>query len=200
MTVSSASRSESSRPSHAWKGRGSSFEMSGVASSSCIETQPSNRSALRMPNQSTPYSAITARASATDASSATTGPCTRPTSLIGMRDNRLMPRSEPRNPSTKASAGVRRISTGVSYCWRMPPMSRIATLSPNLIASSMSWVTSTIVLFTLAWRSRSSSWRRPLTIGSTAPKGASISITGGSAASALATPTRWRWPPDSSAG
>ena len=37
-------------------------------------------------------------------------------------------------------------------------------------------------------------------IGSTAPNGSSISITGGSAASARATPTRCRSPPDSSVG
>ena len=39
-----------------------------------------------------------------------------------------------------------------------------------------------------------------LPIGSTAPKGSSISITGGSAASARATPARCRSPPESCAG
>ena len=37
-------------------------------------------------------------------------------------------------------------------------------------------------------------------IGSSAPNGSSISSTGGSAASARARPTRWRWPPESCAG
>ena len=37
-------------------------------------------------------------------------------------------------------------------------------------------------------------------IGSSAPNGSSISSTGGSAASARAMPTRWRWPPESSSG
>ena len=36
--------------------------------------------------------------------------------------------------------------------------------------------------------------------GSSAPNGSSISRIGGSTASARATPTRWRWPPDSSCG
>jgi len=36
--------------------------------------------------------------------------------------------------------------------------------------------------------------------GSIAPNGSSISSTGGSAARARATPTRWRWPPESCAG
>ena len=72
--------------------------------------------------------------------------------------------------------------------------------SPTVIASSMSWVTSTIVLRTRSWRLASSSWRRARTMGSTAPNGSSIRRTGGSAASARATPTRCCWPPDSSDG
>jgi hypothetical protein len=42
-----------------------------------------------------------------------------------------------------------------------------------------------------------SSCSRSRATGSTAPKGSSISITGGWEASARATPTRCRWPPDS---
>ncbi len=72
--------------------------------------------------------------------------------------------------------------------------------SPSLMASSMSWVTSTIVLRTAACRASSSSWRRARTMGSTAPNGSSINRMGGSAASARATPTRCCWPPDSSRG
>ncbi len=72
--------------------------------------------------------------------------------------------------------------------------------SPILIASSMSWVTKTIVLRSSACRRRNSFCSRSRLIGSIAPKGSSISITGGSAARARATPTRWRWPPESWAG
>ena len=44
---------------------------------------------------------------------------------------------------------------------------------------------------------RNSFCRCSRVIGSVAPNGSSISITGGSAASALATPTRCCWPPES---
>ena len=72
--------------------------------------------------------------------------------------------------------------------------------SAILMASSMSWVTNTIVFVRRRWMSRNWSCRRARTIGSTAANGSSMSITGGSAARARATPTRWRWPPESSAG
>ena len=70
-----------------------------------------------------------------------------------------------------------------------------ATRSPILIASSMSWVTNMIVFASSSWRRRNSFWRRSRTIGSTAPNGSSISMIGGSAARARATPTRCRSPP-----
>ena len=76
----------------------------------------------------------------------------------------------------------------------------IAIRSPILIASSMSWVTKRTVLRTCACRRRNSFCRRSRLIGSIAPKGSSISITSGSAASARATPTRCCWPPESWAG
>ena len=90
---------------------------------------------------------------------------------------------------------------GGPYCSSTPPTLSIAIRSPSRMASSMSWVTNTIVL-------RSSRLERAgtrpaaasRTIGSTAPNGSSISSTGGSAASARATPTRCCWPPESSAG
>ena len=72
--------------------------------------------------------------------------------------------------------------------------------SAILIASSTSWVTKMIVLRTCSWRRRNSFWSRSRRIGSTAPNGSSMSITGGSAARARATPTRWRSPPESSLG
>ncbi len=61
----------------------------------------------------------------------------------------------------------------------------------------MSWVTKMIVLRTSPWIRSSSFCSRVRVIGSRAPNGSSISITGGSAASARASPTRWRSPPES---
>ena len=72
--------------------------------------------------------------------------------------------------------------------------------SPIFTASSMSWVTNTIVLRNVCCRRRNSSCSCVRVTGSIAPNGSSISMIGGSAASARATPTRWRWPPESSAG
>lgn len=72
--------------------------------------------------------------------------------------------------------------------------------SPSRTASSMSCVTSRIVLRTVFCSARNSFWRRSRTTGSTAPNGSSISSTGGSAARARATPTRWRCPPESCSG
>ena len=43
----------------------------------------------------------------------------------------------------------------------------------------MSWVTKTTVLRNSCWRRRNSSWSRARTIGSIAPNGSSISISGG---------------------
>src|SRR5665648_45399 len=93
-----------------------------------------------------------------------------------------------------------RIRSGVSI-WRMALRSpRMAIRSPILIASSMSWVTKTIVLPSLPCRRRSSFCSRSRVIGSMAPNGSSISITAGSAPRARATPTRCACPPDSSLG
>ncbi len=63
----------------------------------------------------------------------------------------------------------------------------------------MSWVTISTVLLSFFRIPRTSSGGGP-GHRSTAPNGSSISSTGGSAASARATPTRWRWPPDSASG
>ncbi len=72
--------------------------------------------------------------------------------------------------------------------------------SPSLIASSMSCVTKTTVFRSSRCKRMNSSCSRARTIGSIAPNGSSISISGGFAASARARPTRCRWPPESSAG
>ncbi len=112
-------------------------------------------------------------------------------------DSRLRPRSCPTNRATNSDAGLDRISSGVPNWARIPPVWKTATRSPILIASSMSWVTKRIVLAIVSWSRRNSFWSRSRTIGSTAPKGSSISMIGGSAASARATPTRCRSPPES---
>ena len=70
----------------------------------------------------------------------------------------------------------------------------------ELTASSMSWVTKRIVLPSSDWSRRNSFCSCSRTTGSTAEKGSSMSMTGGSAASARATPTRCCWPPESWAG
>ena len=114
--------------------------------------------------------------------------------------SRFSARSAPTKSSTNSSAGAISSSAGVAYWASLPPSRMTAIRSPILIASSMSWVTKRIVLRISAWRRRNSFCRRSRLIGSIAPNGSSISITGGSAASARATPTRCCWPPESCAG
>ncbi len=116
---------------------------------------------------------------------------------MGVTVSRRRPRVAPTKSSTNSSAGWASSLAGVPNCASRPPVAKMATRSPILTASSMSWVTSTTVLPRSRWSRRNSSWSRMRTTGSTAPNGSSISSTGGSAASALATPTRWRWPPES---
>ena len=103
-----------------------------------------------------------------------------------------------RRPSR--SRGARAGSTGSASCSRCPPRRNTAIRSASRTASSMSCVTSmTVVPSSRRIRPNSvCSRRRP--IGSTAPNGSSMSSTGGSAASARATPTRCRSPPDSWCG
>ncbi len=113
---------------------------------------------------------------------------------------RFSARSAPTKSSTKSFAGPISSSAGVAYCASTPPFCITATRSPILIASSMSWVTNRIVLRISDWRRRNWFCSRSRLIGSIAPNGSSISISGGSAASARATPMRWRCPPDSCAG
>ena len=91
----------------------------------------------------------------------------------------------------------RRIASGVSYWAMWEPSRSTAIRSPSLTASSKSWVTKTMVLRSVCCSRRNSSCSRSRVIGSTAPNGSSISMTGGSAASARATPTRCCWPPES---
>ena len=83
---------------------------------------------------------------------------------------------------------------------RAVPSRITATRSAILTASSMSWLTKTTVFGTARCRRRKSFWRRSRVIGSTAEKGSSMSITGGSPARARARPTRCCCPPESWAG
>ena len=114
--------------------------------------------------------------------------------------SRLSPRSAPTKSATNALAGLPSSSAGVANCSTCPPSLITAIRSPIRTASSMSWVTKTIVLRTVSCSRRNSDCRRSRTTGSTAENGSSISSTGGSAASARATPARWRCPPESWAG
>src|ERR1019366_8943031 len=84
-------------------------------------------------------------------------------------------RPSPRNWATKGEAGWASSSTGRAYCSSTPPWESSATRSPIRTASSMSWVTKTMVLWRTFWRRRSSFCRRTRTTGSMAPKGSSIS-------------------------
>ena len=69
------------------------------------------------------------------------------------RPRRLLLRSWPTNCSTNARGGRGRGSRRAGRTARaMPPTLSSATRSPSLIASSMSWVTITIVLCTVACR------------------------------------------------
>ena len=129
-----------------------------------------------------------ARASATGSPTRTSGAFQRSTSRTRWRASRLSARSAPTKSSTKRSAGYMSSSAGGAYWASLPPFCRTAMRSPILIASSMSWVTKTIVLRISCWRRRNSFCSRSRLIGSIAPKGSSISISGGSTASARATP------------
>ena len=74
----------------------------------------------------------------------------------------------------------------------------IAMWLPSFIASSRSWLTNTMVFFSVRCSSSSSSWRRLRISGSSAENGSSISRMSASVANARASPTRCCMPPDSS--
>ena len=123
----------------------------------------------------------------------------------GMAAELMIPKWFDKSPDRSNARNLDDLRTSLSlagdaYCSSTPPMSRMAMRSPIFTASSMSWVTNTTVFCTSDCRRRNSSCRRTRVTGSIAPKGSSMSRTGGSAASARATPTRWRWPPESCAG
>src|SRR3954453_747783 len=93
--------------------------------------------------------------------------------------SRFSARSAPTKSSTNSLAGAISSSAGVAYCCTRPPSRRTAIRSPSLIASSMSWVTKSTVLRISACRRRNSFCRRSRLIGSIAPNGSSIRISGG---------------------
>ena len=63
--------------------------------------------------------------------------------------SRLSPRSAPTKSATNGLAGLPSSSAGVANCSTCPPWLMTAIRSPSRTASSMSWVTNTIVLRTL---------------------------------------------------
>src|SRR5712692_9756207 len=93
----------------------------------------------------------------------------------------------------------RRNSWGVALATIRPASSRTIREARSR-ASRRSWVTNTMVLPRRRARALNSRWSSARVTGSSAPKGSSIRSMGGSAARARATPTRWRWPPESSRG
>ena len=76
----------------------------------------------------------------------------------------------------------------------------MTTRSARSSASSWSWVTNSVVMPSSSWISRSQRRRSRRTLASSAPNGSSSSSTFGSTASARASATRWRWPPEICAG
>ena len=77
---------------------------------------------------------------------------------------------------------------------------RTTMRSASSIASSWSWVTKTVVWPVWSWISRSQRRSSRRTLASSAPNGSSRSRMRGSMASARASATRWRWPPESCVG
>src|SRR6185369_14700358 len=104
-----------------------------------------------------------------------------------------------RNSVTNGSAGFRASSANVPCCTTRPARMRVI-VEPSSTASRTSWVTSSTVLPSVSKSRRSSACKSARTMGSSAPSGSSSSRIGGSSTSARMRPTRWRWPPLSSAG
>ena len=75
----------------------------------------------------------------------------------------------------------------------------IPTRSARVAASSMAWVVSTTVT-PLARRSRTRSQTNSRAAGSSPVVGSSRNSTSGACISALATMTRWAWPPENMSG
>ena len=101
----------------------------------------------------------------------------------------------PRKLMTNSVRGRWKTSSGHPTC-STPPWFITTTRSATSSASSWSCVTNTLDTLSSSWSRRShrrSSWR---TLASSAPNGSSSRSTLGSMASARASATRWRWPPE----
>ena len=160
-----------------------STQPSGLRSSSTTSSQPSSLACLGLVGGGAePRRSARRRAAASGA---------RGSRARGSRGRGRRSRPRSRRPGGPAGMAGRRAGRACR------PTRRTATWSPSLMASSMSWVTKRIVLPSSPCRRRNSSWSCSRTTGSTAQNGSSMSITGGSAASARATPTRCCWPPES---
>ena len=101
--------------------------------------------------------------------------------------------------ATNGVAGPSYSARGSSTCWTTPP-SITAIRSDIVSASSWSCVTYTNVVPVRCWIRFSSSCISRRSFRSSAPSGSSSSRAAGRLTSARASATRWRWPPDSSAG
>ncbi len=96
-------------------------------------------------------------------------------------------------------AGCSKISVGVPTC-SIRPWFITTTRSATSSASSWSWVTKTLVRRISSCSRRSQRRSSCRTWASSEPNGSSSSSTRGSTASARASATRWRWPPESCEG
>ena len=107
--------------------------------------------------------------------------------------------TSPRKFITNSVFGLEKSSFGDPIC-SMRPLFMTTTWSDTSSASSWSCVTKMEVTLIVSWRWRSQ-WRSEArTCASSAPNGSSRRRTFGSMASARASATRWRCPPESSSG
>ena len=119
---------------------------------------------------------------------------------IGVTVSRRSPRVEPTKSATKSSAGWPSSSAGVPNCASRPPVGehRDPVAHPHGLVDVVG--DEHDGLAELALQPQELVLQADPHDGSTAPNGSSISSTGGSAASARATPTRCCWPPESWCG
>src|ERR1035438_10007769 len=122
--------------------------------------------------------------------------------------NKKGPGAHAHAPGWTAKEAAKARTSGWSICINvcgdplatMWPVSRRMIREARYKASRRSWVTNTIVLLNRRANALNSRFISVRVTGSRAPKGSSIRSIGGFAASARATPTRCRWPPESSRG
>ena len=149
-------------------------------------------------SDATPCQSARNAASSSAASPKRTSVLTRPPRARRGRAARA-PRTRARRARPGACAGRGR-PTSSSATTRPGRGESTATRSASRIASSTSWVTSSTVRGSAASASASHSCIDARVIESSAPNGSSRSSTGRPARSVRRNATRWRIPPDSSAG